>query len=765
MKIYISARPFVPGKSGGIVSYMENLVTAMAAIPGVELHTGHTYSNLNEIGRGWPSTVRRHPLHGLDTLIPAGAEAALIDRLAPDWVLYFYPFFQNYFPQNGRTRVATCIPDIQHVHLGTNFTEIERRDRDTQFKEAIECSTLIFTLSEFCRVDIATHYPQSAKKLFTVYPAAPHSWDQPPADAAAIRERLQLPTRFALYNANPWPHKNHDGLLAALRLLAVRGSEVPTIFTGSDHHGILTHKIETLGLTSSVRALGYLDGSDLQRLMVTADLLVFPSLFEGFGIPLLEAFGSGLPVASSNVCSLPEVGVDAAEYFDPRNPEDIVRSIELLWNDPELRSTYRARGLERYREFSYERSAASFIALLSHAILTPVDLPEIVVREPRLVSIVTPSYQQGRFLRACIESVLTQDYPHIEYLVFDGGSKDESVEVLKSYGDRFYWQSQPDGGQTKAINAGLARTKGSILAYLNSDDVLLPGAIAKVVETFGTYPSADLIYGDADYIDEAGNVTKPYLTHPFNKDLLKAQCYICQPAAFWTRRAWERYGTFDDTFDLAMDYEYWQRMLAGGAFIHHLPEKLAASRDYATTKTRGQRMKVYEDIFASQRKHWNHIHIDWWIGYVDYLANETPWWVRWRMPRSVKKQHELAAKLERENDKRLPGAAATTPREIRPQTKGLYKDGWLSAEFQAVVDYPRGRAIYLELQTPWIGEFTLTVNGEPAGSYQASGPSRFRFDVTLAPGQSTIQLTGPSAKVGETDPRIASSLLLAANWL
>src|SRR5437899_364684 len=106
------------------------------------------------------------------------------------------------------------------------------------------------------------------------------------------------------------------------------------------------------------------------------------------------------------------------------------------------------------------------------------------INEPELVSIVTPSFRQGRFLRQCIESVLTQDYPRIEYFVFDGGSKDESRAILESYGDRFHWQSEPDGGQTSAINAGLRRAKGSILAYLNSDDVLLPGAVSAVVDAF-----------------------------------------------------------------------------------------------------------------------------------------------------------------------------------------------------------------------------------------------------------------------------------------
>src|SRR5687767_5938727 len=114
---------------------------------------------------------------------------------------------------------------------------------------------------------------------------------------------------------------------------------------------------------------------------------------------------------------------------------------------------------------------------------------------PPLVSIVTPSFNQGRFLRRTIESVMNQGYPHIEYLVFDGGSSDESIEVLRSYGERFFWRSQPDRGQTNAINQGLQRARGEIVAYLNSDDVLLPGAVAAVVSYFEKNLDWDLLYG------------------------------------------------------------------------------------------------------------------------------------------------------------------------------------------------------------------------------------------------------------------------------
>ena len=177
-----------------------------------------------------------------------------------------------------------------------------------------------------------------------------------------------------------------------------------------------------------------------------------------------------------------------------------------------------------------------------------------------LVSIVTPSYNQGRFLRRTIDSVLNQDYPRVEYLVFDGGSTDESIDILNSYGNRFFWRSERDRGQTDAINKGLLRANGDILAYLNSDDVLLPGAIATAVKHFESRADWELLYGNAYHIDEDDHVLGEYPTAPYDFDRLLQSCCICQPAAFWRRSLSEHVGLFDDTLHCAMDYEYWLRI-------------------------------------------------------------------------------------------------------------------------------------------------------------------------------------------------------------
>ena len=262
-----------------------------------------------------------------------------------------------------------------------------------------------------------------------------------------------------------------------------------------------------------------------------------------------------------------------------------------------------------------------------------------------LVSIVTPSYNQGRFLRRTIDSVLSQDYPHIEYFVLDGGSTDESVDILNTFlpspsgrgaggeGDRFFWLSQRDRGQSDAINQGLRRAHGDILAYLNSDDVLLPGAIKTVVERFQENPACDLLYGNAYHIDEDDRTLGEYPTAPYDFERLLQDCCICQPAAFWRRRITDHVGPFDDSLHYAMDYEYWLRIDRAAGIIRHVPDFLACSRVHAQTKTRSARMQVYHEILEVSRRHAPDASFSQYYAYWHHRCHERkvgwPRWLRW----------------------------------------------------------------------------------------------------------------------------------------
>lgn len=185
------------------------------------------------------------------------------------------------------------------------------------------------------------------------------------------------------------------------------------------------------------------------------------------------------------------------------------------------------------------------------------------------ISVVTPSYNQAKFIRATIDSVLSQNYPNLEYFVMDGGSTDGTVEILKSYGKKIQWASVKDKGQADAINKGLRQAKGQVLAYLNSDDIYLPGALQRVGEYYAK-TRADWITGDCLTIDEEGNPSKNnWLISAYKRFLMKlysplilriADSMLPQPSTFWSRSAWEKVGEFNDSYHYVMDYDYWLRM-------------------------------------------------------------------------------------------------------------------------------------------------------------------------------------------------------------
>lgn len=204
-----------------------------------------------------------------------------------------------------------------------------------------------------------------------------------------------------------------------------------------------------------------------------------------------------------------------------------------------------------------------------------------------LVSIVTPSYNQGKFLAETMRSVLDQDYPHIEYLVIDGGSTDNTVEVIKSFEKRLaYWVSEKDRGQTDAINKGFNRAKGQILAYINSDDTYNPGAVSAAVKYLNEHPEVGVVYSDLNFIDEESRVIGKFPAAQTDlKKLRRGYVHVPQPATFFRAEYWQQIGPLDPTFFFAMDYDLWVR-LAGVTKLQYLPGPVWANfRMHADAKT------------------------------------------------------------------------------------------------------------------------------------------------------------------------------------
>jgi glycosyltransferase involved in cell wall biosynthesis len=187
-----------------------------------------------------------------------------------------------------------------------------------------------------------------------------------------------------------------------------------------------------------------------------------------------------------------------------------------------------------------------------------------------LVTIATPSYNQGDYLEETIQSVLAQDYDRIEYIVIDGGSTDNSLDIIKQYASKLaYWVSEPDKGQTDAINKGFAKANGEIFAWINSDDIYSPRAVSEAVDYLTSHPEIGMVYGDLDFIDSNGNVIGKFHARQTNfKKLLRGFVHIPQPSAFFRADLWRRVGPLDPSFFFAMDYDLWTRIAKISSMIY-----------------------------------------------------------------------------------------------------------------------------------------------------------------------------------------------------
>lgn len=185
------------------------------------------------------------------------------------------------------------------------------------------------------------------------------------------------------------------------------------------------------------------------------------------------------------------------------------------------------------------------------------------------VTIVTPSFNQGMFLERTILSVINQDYPNLEYIIVDGGSTDNSLEIIKKYEDRITkWISEPDAGQSDAINKGFRKATGHIFNWLNSDDVLCPHAIKIVVDYYQRLPAIQVFYGDRIIIDQNDRINKTVEGPSFNRSELKYYMKIPQETVFFTRDIWEKVGGLNEELHYTMDNDLWFRFVRHSDFKH-----------------------------------------------------------------------------------------------------------------------------------------------------------------------------------------------------
>ncbi|MBV9172024.1 MAG: glycosyltransferase [Chloroflexi bacterium] len=239
------------------------------------------------------------------------------------------------------------------------------------------------------------------------------------------------------------------------------------------------------------------------------------------------------------------------------------------------------------------------------------------------VSIVTPSYNHARYIERTIASILSQA-DDLDFLVVDGASTDGTLEILRRYEPRLRWISEPDNGQTHAVNKGIARTRGDIIGWINSDDLYYPGAVEAARRCFEQHPDIDVVYGAADHIDEQDQPFEAYPTEPWSFERLKEICFLCQPAVFFRRRAAERAGPLDEQLYNCMDYEYWLRLAQTGANFVYVDRKLAGSRMYPENKTLANRVRAHAEYNRMMRSRLGRVPDRWLFNYAHAVLERTP---------------------------------------------------------------------------------------------------------------------------------------------
>jgi glycosyltransferase involved in cell wall biosynthesis len=326
---------------------------------------------------------------------------------------------------------------------------------------------------------------------------------------------------------------------------------------------------------------------------------------------------------------------------------------------------------------------------------TPVRMPP----DP-LVSIITPSYNQGPFIRATIESVLAQNYPRLEYIIMDGGSTDETAAIVRDYASRLTWISEKDRGQSHAINKGFQMARGEIVSWLNSDDIILAGAVQTAVQALRDHPNAGAIYGEGYCLDRDGIVTRRFAsTEPFNLwKLVYLSDYILQQTVYFRRSVFDEIGWLDEDLHYTMDWDLLIR-IGRRRPIEYIPEYLGSIREYPEAKSFAGGAPRIREIRELLRKHTG---LRYPPGYIVYALHDycRIWCaaIERRMPALLAKK--LQAPLSLACGYGIDKAA---------RSQGWYPDGWAGPTVKLMVSPPGDQPIILEGEIPAGLEQELTI--------------------------------------------------------
>jgi glycosyltransferase involved in cell wall biosynthesis len=298
-----------------------------------------------------------------------------LDKFKMDVIHFPFGFETDSSFYDLKTPIVTTIHDIQEEYYPDFFTEESIKQRRNTNHLAAERGKLIIAVSQTTKNSLMEKHNIPSEKIIVVHHGIAKSFGrvQDPEILNSVRQKYSLPEEFMMYPASTWPHKNHVKLLEALSILKEnRSFEKNLVLAGipMQHHGKIIDAIIKLNLSQQVHLLGFIAPEDLAVMSNLASLMVFPSLFEGFGIPLIEAMGVGLPIACSDRTSIPEVVGNAGIYFNPESAEDIAEKIYKVWTDEDLRTSLIERGSERMKLFSWRRTLEKTLDVYRRAAVT-----------------------------------------------------------------------------------------------------------------------------------------------------------------------------------------------------------------------------------------------------------------------------------------------------------------------------------------------------------------------------------------------------------
>ena len=370
MKIGINALYLIPGKVGGSETYIRNL--AKWLVKGGRDNEYFIFINQESQG------IFEQLAPGMNVVLcPINAVNRPVRILLEQLILPFQArrYDLDILLSAGMTAPFYCpvtsilvIYDLQHINQPKNFSKIYLMFLRAIIYLSAKSTDGVITISQKVREDIVKYYKIPSEKIAVTYLAIDHNTFLPgdKEDIAQVREKYNLPERFILYPASSLPHKNHERLFQAFQIIKKRVKDIKLVLIGARDKGydVISEKINRLGLQDDVVFLGWLPFEDIPLIYCLSEVFVFPSLHEGFGIPILEAMGCGVPVVCSGIEPIKEVAGYAAVFVDPYDPVSIAEGVLSALEDDLLRKRLIAEGFKRAKEFTWENTALGTLSFL-----------------------------------------------------------------------------------------------------------------------------------------------------------------------------------------------------------------------------------------------------------------------------------------------------------------------------------------------------------------------------------------------------------------